>query len=159
MEAREAVFVVPVEFNDEYGTHFILLGHRTKEGTAKGKLIPPMGRRENLRFFGKRTPIRESWEKRAMKELYEESGGSIDARDVEYVGSMIDSTYEPNTRWKIRIFAAYNPKVSPFNETLCKEIKVVGWYDTRLLEYLKETGQINDTTYIALKMVKNWLKT
>jgi len=158
MQIKEAVFIVPIMWNEKYKTHFLFLGKRTKEDKARGKLVPPMGRRESLKFFGKEIPIKESWERRAIKELYQETNGGIRAKNVHHVGDIKDVTFEPDIEWKIRVFASYNPESRRTDEIRCSELEAGSWYGVGLIDYLKENNQLNETTYKALKMVVDTLK-
>ena len=158
MNLREAVFIVPAKWSKKYKSHFFLLGERLTEGSAKGKLIPPMGKREPLKLFGKEIPIKESWRRRAIRELYEETSGMIKTQNVEYVGDIIDKTYEPDAEWHIRIYTTLNPQFREERKGKNTELKIMGWYDERLIDNLRETNQLNETTYKALKMVANHLK-
>lgn len=153
---EEAVFVIPAMWEEDYEEFFIFLGKRLKKDMAEDKLIPPMGRREYFTFFGKKIP-KESWKRSTRRELIEETSGKIKPKNIEYVGDIIDKNYEPDTEWHIKIYACVNPRVKAGEEKNV-ELKGMGWYDVRLIDDLRETNQINETTYKALKMVSNYLK-
>jgi ADP-ribose pyrophosphatase YjhB (NUDIX family) len=157
MEKNEAVFVFPVEYDEKYG-YFVLLGERLEEGSAKGKCVPPMGKREKIKILGIKTPFKESWKRAAKRELNEETNRALKIKSVEYVGNITDKTYEPNTEWHIKVYAAFVWKIKhPMKSN--NELKIDNdWYGIGCEDSLRKNNLMNETTCKALKMVSAYLK-
>jgi ADP-ribose pyrophosphatase YjhB (NUDIX family) len=157
MTISEAVFVFPVSYDEKYGW-LTLFGKRLKEGPAKGKRVPPMGRREKIKILGIETPFKESCKRTAKREFNEETDKALKVKNFKHVGDIVDKSYEPNVEWHIRVYAAFVSKIKhPMKSNDEMEIDN-SWYNLGLEDYLRKNGLMNETTSRAFKMVSEYLK-